>query len=224
MLKGNQSAIFEAVKAGDIDAVRALLDANPALVNARTDSGMTPIVTATYWGRREVADVLIASGAEVDLHTAAALGMTQRVGDLLEAAPALIDRHSPDGWTALALSAYFGQAEVARLLLELGADLNVYSTNDNANQPLHAAIAGKRPELVSLLLTAGADVNARAGGGWTPVNLASHEGPASIVAQLLDAGADPSIPNDEGRTPLATAIHERQPEVEELLRSRGVDA
>jgi ankyrin repeat protein len=217
-------ALFAAVKAGDVGQVGALMDAEPALVNARGSGDLTPLMTATYWGRREVADTLIARGAEVDLHAAAALGLSERVAGMLDRNPEAVNRHSADGWTPLALAAYFGQAETAQLLLERGADHGLASTNAMRNQPLHAAVAGKRVVLVELLLQAGADHGARDYNGWTPLNLAAHEGPAESVARLLDAGADPTIANDEGRTPLATAIHEGQPEVEHLLRERGIAA
>jgi ankyrin repeat protein len=216
--------MFAAVKAGDVAQAAALLDADPALVDARGSGNLTPLVTATYWGQREMADLLIARGAEVDLHAAAALGLTEQVAGMLDSDPEAVNRHSADGWTPLALAAYFGQAEAAQLLLERGADHGLPSTNAMRNQPLHAAVAGKRVELVELLLRAGADHGARDYNGWTPLNLAAHEGPAETVSVLLDAGADPSVANDEGRTPLATAIHERQPEVERLLRERGIAA
>lgn len=212
-------ALFAAVRARDVAQVAALLDADPALVNTRDAGNLSPVVVATYWGQREMVDLLVARGAELELHAAAALGLTERVAGMLDADPEAVNRHSADGWTPLALAAYFGQADTATLLLQRGADHALPSINAMRNQPLHAAVAGKRCELVALLLRAGADHGARDYNGWTPLNLAAHEGPPQTVGLLLDAGADPTIANDEGRTPLATAIHEGQPEVERLLRA-----
>ena len=46
--------IFEAVKAADPDRVEALLARDPTLVNARNAGGLTPVVVATYYGRKEM--------------------------------------------------------------------------------------------------------------------------------------------------------------------------
>jgi ankyrin repeat protein len=212
--------LIEAIKAGDGERVRGLVAIRPALANAR--AGEIPVVMlAVYYGHRGVAQTLIDHGADVDVFAAAALNKADRLAMLLNADREMVNAYSADGWTPLALAAYFGARDAARLLIASGADLHARSTNATANTPLHAAVAGKRHELVELLVEAGADVNARDGDGWTPLNLAAHEGVAATVAYLLDHGADPTIPSNDGRVPLATAEAEGKTEAAEVLRRRG---
>ena len=66
-----------------------------------------------------------------------------------------------------------------RLLLERGASTEAVTRNFLANMPIHAAVAGGRParyEACEILLKAGADVNAKQHGGFTPVQTAAQHG------------------------------------------------
>ena len=108
--------LFEAIKAGDLERVRGLLDVDPTLVHARGEGDLSPLMTATYWGRRAVVDLLLEGGAALDIHAASALGLTERAAALLDADPGMLGAYSVDGWTPLALAAYFGQAGTARLV------------------------------------------------------------------------------------------------------------
>jgi len=209
--------LIAAIKAGDDDRVRALLAEDETLANAK--QGELPLVMlATYHGQRGVAQTLIDHGADVDVFTAAALNKADRLAILLKHDAESVNRHSPDGWSPLALAAHFGSRAAARLLLTAGADLGLRSKNPTGNTALHAAVAGKRHELVELLIDAGADVNAQDASGWTPLNLAAHEGVVETVRLLLTNGADQTIADKNGRTPRETAEREGNTAVLELLR------
>jgi hypothetical protein len=58
--------LFSAAEHGDVDAVRALLASEPDLVRARDDTGATALHVAAFHGHHEVAEALLAAGADVN--------------------------------------------------------------------------------------------------------------------------------------------------------------
>ena len=133
------------------------------------------------------------------------------------AAPAF----SPDGFTALHFAAFFGKPEAAKVLLEHGASVDVYTRNPFANQPLHAAAAGRHIEVCRVLLAAGADVNATQHGGYTPLHEAAQHGDAEMTELFLSAGADPSLLTDAGETAADTAAAAGHADLADRIRAVG---
>lgn len=184
--------IFAAVAAGDRSTLERILEREPELVNARNERGDSLLLAAAYAGRREIFRLLLDRGAGVNLFEAAALGLGDRASEILARDPASIRAHSPDGWTALHLAAFFGHRDLAALLLDHGADVNARSKSERfarANTPLHAAAANRQVEVAALLLERGADVNARDGSGFTPLALAANSKSDLLMLLLLEKGA-----------------------------------
>ncbi|MGH2830396.1 MAG: ankyrin repeat domain-containing protein [Actinomycetota bacterium] len=192
--------LFAAIEAGDAARVDALLREQGTLANARNAGGITPLLTAVYYGKREIADLLLRAGAEVDLFAAAALGRTARLGALLREQSARVLTHSADGWTALHLAAFFGRERVAATLLDRGADVGAVAMNPLRVQPLHSAAAGGHTAVARLLLEHGADPNARQEGGFVPLHAAAQAGNEELYELLLASGADQDAATDDGRT------------------------
>src|SRR5256885_7222216 len=134
------AAFFDAIKAGELDRVKAMVSADPSLVNARDADG-TAILTAVYHRQKEIVNLLVARGASLSLFEAAAAGEIERVERLIGESPSDVNGYSPDGWTPLHLAAFFGHAKIVELLLAHGADVTARAKNPNANTPLHAALA-----------------------------------------------------------------------------------
>ena len=210
--------LFTAIGAGDREAVGMLLDRVPELANARHESGLSPLMMATYARHEVVAELLLERGAELDLFAAAARGEDERAEALLATGPELIEAHSADGWTAVHLAAHFGRAETVALLLIRGADVNARSSNAMSNTPLHAAMAGRHRDVVELLLDNGADVNAQQHAGYTALHAAALHGDPGLVELLLARGADPFVATDGGQTAFDMAQERGPVEVVERLR------
>jgi ankyrin repeat protein len=155
---------------------------------------MSGVLQAIYRGDRDEAERL-AAGTELDVFEASALGRTERVRQLLEDDPALANAWADDGFQPLGLASFFGHPEVAKVLIERGAEVNSASRNDMKVMPLHSAAAtsdpGVRYELARLLLDAGADPNARQQDEYTPLMAADQHGDTRLRELLLDRGATP---------------------------------
>lgn len=217
--------MIDAVKAGDADGLRGILQSDPQAAGARGDGGDSPLMTALYHGRRDLADLILAHGRQPDAAEAAALGNVDRLRAELDAEPDLVHRHTHDGWTPLHLAAFFGHADAVRLLLERGADANALSANPLRNTPLHAALAGPLGiDGIRLLIDAGTDVNARQHGGYTALHSAAQNGRMEIIDLLLDRGADPDLAADDGRRAVDFAREKGHPRVVEHLSARGAAA
>lgn len=210
--------MFDALQARDLDRVKAIAAADPDVASAVTPGGASALMWAAYGNFQEALDVLHGVHPGLSLAEAAALGDTDRLRDRLEATPEAVNTPGADGWTPLHLAAFFGREEAALLLLRAGAVLAAVAANDTANQPLHAAVAGTRStELISTLLHLGADVNARAASGITPLHLAAAAGDTELVDLLREHGADATLRMESGQTPAVLAASRGHEEVAHAL-------
>jgi uncharacterized protein len=158
---------------------------------------MSDVLEAIYRGDREEAERL-AAGKEVDVFEASALGRTDRVRELLDADPALVNSYGDDGFHPVGLASFFGHIETARLLYERGADANQIARNEHIRTAaIHAAAAAgdtgqdekTRYELVKLALEHGADPNLEQGGGFRAIDAARQNGDKRVEQLLLEHGA-----------------------------------
>lgn len=89
--------------------------------------------------------------------------------------------------------------------------------------PLHQAILRRKPDIVVLLLDAGADLNATDAAQRTPLHMAVERGDAAIVAALLSRKANATTRDRTGWTPLHHAAAKDQIEIARLLLDSGID-
>jgi ankyrin repeat protein len=197
--------LIAAVKDGDAPRVAEMVGAEPDLASSRDLNGVSALMLARYRLDRAVTDALLAADPDLDVYEAAALGYVDRLLARLDEDPGQATARSADGFTALHFAAYFGKAEIARMLLEAGAAVDAVADNEMRVRPLHSAAASRYLEVCRLLVAAGADVNAREAGGFAPLHAAAQNGDPELVELLLSARADPSATTDAGDTPAATA-------------------
>ncbi|WP_419860357.1 ankyrin repeat domain-containing protein [Candidatus Palauibacter sp.] len=130
-----------------------------------------------------------------------------------------------DGMTALHWAARAANTDLARLLLEAGAEVDA-ATRIGAYTPLHLASEVGGSEVVGLLLEAGAEQTATTAdvGGATPLHLAGGAGEADAVRLLLEHGGDADVREARwGQTPLMyAAARGREAAVRALLEG-GAD-
>ncbi len=216
----NQQQFFEAVKTGDRNKVRELINQDAELINARNEANVSAILLAMYYRQNELAREL-SELKELDICEAVAVGNNARVKQLLEQNPALANEFSPDGFPTLGYAAFFGHSEFLKVLLEAGADPNHQAKNPMQVCPIHSALAFP-DESVALamsesLLAAGADANVRQQSGWTALHSAAARGSIELIKLLIRHNADRDAKNDDGKTPYDLAIEKGHAEAAKLL-------
>jgi ankyrin repeat protein len=196
----SQQDLFEAIRNNDAAAVATLLDGDRSLMGAR-QNGVTPVLFAIYNGHAELARLFVDRGAVLTFGEACALGDAMLALPMLDGDPALLDAYSEDGFPPVGLAIFFRNPELARALIERGADVNAAARNTFRVAPVHAAAAVRDAGTMRFLLARGADANARQQLGYTALHTAAQLGDEEIVDLLLVHGSDPRAAGDDGKTP-----------------------
>lgn len=213
--KSAYNVLHEAAWAGATDTLKAVFesgasDATPVSVK-KPHTGWPDNVSLMYWaawgGYPDLAKLLIAHGVGVH-HELAIKGNGERGTTSLHEAVA------PGPWKDdNALRSNTGKREVARILIEDGADYDVY-----------AACGLGDVVRLQALVEADAKVTTAVGGyGLTPLHWAARAGAIDCAEVLLAHGADVDATNRTQRAPMQLAAEADQPEVIRLLARHGAD-
>ena len=210
--------LITAVNTDDAVRVAELVATDPTLASSRDLGGVSAIMLSRYRFDRATTDALLAVDPDLDVFEATTLGYIDRLHERLEEDHWRARAYSADGFTALHFAGFFGKPEAAKALLEAGAEVNAYSTNEQRVQALHSAAAGRHIEVCRVLIAAGADVNATQRLGFTPLHAAAQHGDVEMVELFLSAGADPSATTDDGATAADIADGEGHVDIARRLR------
>src|SRR6266540_3578463 len=102
----SSAAFIDAIKAGEFERVKAMVSAEPTLIDARSRTGESAILTAVYHRQKEIVNLLVARGVAMSVFEACAAGEVERVERLIESEPSTVNTFSIDGWTPLHLAAF----------------------------------------------------------------------------------------------------------------------
>ncbi len=188
---------------GEFERVKTLLESG-ADVNAWRSLGSgdhTPLMYAVYMGHFEVSKIFIEAGADVNA------------------------AHSTDHTVLYhALESYQLRANIIQLLIDAGVNMD--------HTPLTWAIkfsrrtAGEKsevPEIIGILIDAGADVNERDKTGLTVLMATAYRGNNQPLDILLRSGAEINATTKSGQTALTLAVLKRHTETVRFLIEAGAD-
>ena len=190
--------LHRAAHEGDTATVERLLEAGGE-VDAATRHGVTPLALASARGYPAVVETLLDAGADAN-------------------------RPSPQGETPLMVAARTGVVDSIEALLRHGASIGVDAREGWRGQTaLMWAAAEGHATVVAPLVAAGADIDARSDGGFTPLAFSVRAGHGGTVEALVKAGADVNLALPDGTTPLHLAVINAHYDVALQLLGHGAD-
>ena len=208
-------------EAGDIVAVKQHIAAGVD-VNAKEEfTGDTLLRYAARKGHKEIVELLIAEGADVNakesagwtpLHNAALDGHRE-IAELLIAEGADVNAKHVGGQTPLDLA----KGETADILRKHGGKTGAWF---DADKSIHKAASAGHIEAVKQHLAAGTDLNAKNKYGSTPLHYAANK---EIAELLIAEDANVNEKDDNGSTPLHFAAVNGPKVIVELLIANGAD-
>lgn len=210
------TALQAATRSGHATLARKLLDAG-AEVNLTGGRWHTPLRAALVAGHETIISHLLDHGADFQLEPTprgssehgyssdesnTVLQLAAQTGNI-NIVTAILAQGSdarlevPEGKHPLIIAASNGGLEMVRVLLKVGAPVNVqgkrryresHVSGEDAS-PIHAASAAGHSDIVSILLGSGADIESTFDGSGTPLTVAASGGNAQVVTNLISAGA-----------------------------------
>jgi len=226
--------LVNAVSNNDTNALRQLMGRGIHVNERFGKMNETPLFRAAFWGKMEVACMLIDAGADPLIRDTAgntpfhyAVSRNHKaVAEMLLAKGCVSDSTNALGQTPLLLAAREGSEDTALWMLDLGADPNVHG-KDISETALYYAESHGQTILARALLKKGAHVDVKASlTGWSPLHAAVVRGNANAVSDLLASGCDIDPTDEHGTTPLLLGVAVGQGDqsaMVDLLVSAGAD-
>jgi quinoprotein dehydrogenase-associated probable ABC transporter substrate-binding protein len=211
--------LSNAVIANDLDRVKFLVGKG-ADVNKPDNQGWTPLISAARQRHDKMVALLIDLGADVNKSNDDMTALSAAVmRDHVQTVKVLLDKGAdmsepgPGGYPPLPLAIGESKYEVAKTLMEAGADVKS-SAGDEQLTPLMIAAAQKSPaegamflpsstrpvDIAKGLIERGADVNAKSKEGMTPLMIAAAHNNPPMIGLLIESGADVNATNSQGKT------------------------
>lgn len=229
----NQETPLHLASANDHAQVAQILLENGADVNAEMNPDcMTPVYVASWAGHLEVVEVLVDNDASLSHEECGRYQLTPfqiamfngrlSVVRFLGLHGANINERDTEGKTPLYTAAWNGMEEMVKVLIELGAhvDLRVGNTGLTA---LHAAAWRGNAPAAEVLLRGGVDPDVRDRNQAAPLHWASASGHADLITKLLQYGADINARTTDGKTPAYEAILQNQFSALKILVENGAN-
>jgi len=237
------SEIHQAAEGGDLAKIRALIEKDAGLVDAKDENGRTPLHWAARGVHFELMKYLVEKGAAVNaadsysirpLFSLVTRNHLQAAEFLMKSGADLKVQNS-EGFTALHYACYQGFKDMAALLIANGASLD--EKDQYGRTPLLTAIQGSSViqfrqsrglqdwmDTIIVLLDKGAPLSGDISRGFLELSEAVGGGSPEIVKLLLDRGAEFPTTGENAQRLLHEAARQGLGELTELMLDRGVDS
>ena len=179
------------------ETTRLLLE-NGAEVNSVTETGHTPLYLAVYYNYPEVVKALLSYSPDLEV--------------------TIIDEFTGTTRRALGAAVVNGSAEVTRLLLEAGANINYQDQRNNV--PLHYAALQNQEDVLRVLMEYNPNVDLVDDDGDTALNCINSSTSVEITKILVNGGADCNIRNKVQNTPICRAAASQNTDVVKYLAKK----
>ncbi len=174
----------EALSTGNVDGVRKLLSQGFAVDEIIPGADATALSVACQLGFEDIVHELLVAGADPNCYSIT----------------------SPEK-VPLRIASRRSCGKFLDILLESGADPNIFERNDSVLPPLHRAIYDEYLAGVQSLLFYGAVVNSENTARVPPLRLAVACKDVNVAKAVLNAGADVNARNTRGETALFACLH-----------------
>ncbi|XP_071325726.1 B-cell lymphoma 3 protein homolog [Trachinotus anak] len=188
----------------------------------------TPLHLAVITQQADMVDVLLRAGADpaaldrngqTALHLCCEYNQRECLSVVLSrsSSSTCLESRNYEGLSPLHLAVLLGHKDLARMLLDAGADINAMDIK-SGQSPLMHAVESNNVDMVHFLIENGCDVNSQSYSGNTALHSACGRGQVDTVRLLLKSGADSSLKNYHNDTPVMVAKNKK---IADVLRGRG---
>jgi hypothetical protein len=214
--------VFDACQSGDVDALRMLLDQGTSVYS--NDANRSLASVALRNGHLEILKILVEYGLNLErpvhgFHEFPILRALKaekwEIVDYILSQGIDLNRRDDCG-SSIFYMVCWGSVPLdwLRRMIDLGGDVHQRCRGET---PIFSAVRGNAVEVMELLATHGADINAIAGNGDTPLISAARGGKVEAAKWLIDHGADLRHCQYRDRDALYWARENKHPDVEEIL-------
>ncbi|NOR46379.1 MAG: hypothetical protein GQ534_12410 [Candidatus Delongbacteria bacterium] len=144
-----------------------------------------------------------------------------KVKIIIKADKALLEQKINEYFTPLNYAAVNSKTEIAKFLIDFGADLN--AKDKEGSSPLHNSAAKSNYDISKYLIDKGADVNFKDMNDVTPLHFACMSGNLEIVKYMVKKGAEVNAVSKAGNRPVSWSVVRNQVEAIKFLKENKAD-